>query len=303
MGSGSVRIVTNQFIKLQKRTMFIFILLLIFCMPALSATFHTGPIATGISSWVTFPVDRDVFSAYNKLSFDAYFSYGKFKGFAGFPLLYTLTKKDYVNVNGVNVPGGTLVGKAAAGDFTTYIGMRIGSIEPRIGIVFPLGYATNTGVWLGSKNVVLKSGMGFSGDLNKKLRLRYGGELYYNYYVAGFPEIKDSQGKQGSWSIDPDVKVSTTWFKKTTLGIELLGGFKKFYPIWLKYKSFQGYELSSSIVPHIYASYDLSSRLYISGKCGFGPSFKRIVDSPSNRRDWHQSGNSLNISIGIGFYP
>ncbi len=283
--------------------MFIFILLLIFCIPSFCTTFHTGPISTGVSSWVAFPKDRDVFSAYNKLSFDAYFSYGRFKGFAGFPIQYTLTKKDYTNVNGANVPGDTLVGKAAAGDFTTYIGIRIGSIEPRIGIVFPLGYATNTGVWLGSKNVILKSGVGFSGNLNKKLRLRYGGELYCNYYVTGFPEIKGSQGKQGSWSIDPDLKVSTEWFKKLTLGIELLGGIKKFYPIWLKYKSFQGYELSSSIVPHIYASYDLTSRLYLSGKCGFGPSFKQIVDSPSNRRDWHQSGNSLNISIGIGFYP
>jgi hypothetical protein len=283
--------------------MFVFILLLIFCIPAFGATFHTGPISTGVSSWVSFPIDRDVFSAYNKLTFDTYFSYGKLKGFAGFPVQYTLTKKDYTSVNGVNVPGDTIVGKAATGDFSTYIGMRIGSIEPRIGIVFPLGYATNTGVWLGSKNIILKSGLVFSGDLNKKLRLRYGGEFYYNYYIAGFPEIKGSLGKKGGWSIDPDVKVSTEWFKKLTLGIEVLGGFKKFYPIWLKYKSFQGYELSSSIVPHIIGSYDLSSRVYISGKFGFGPSFKRIIDSQSYSRHWHHSGNSLNIGIGIGFYP
>jgi hypothetical protein len=283
--------------------MFALIILLIFCIPALSTTFHTGPVSTGVSSWVVFPVDRDVFSAYNKLSFDAYFSYGKFKGFSGFPVQYTLTKKDYTNVNGVKVPGDTIAGKAAAGDFTTYIGIRIGSIEPRIGIVFPLGYATNTGVWLGSKNVILKSGMGFSGNLNKKLRLRYGGELYYNYYIAGFPEIKGSLGKQGSWSIDPDVKVSTAWFKKLTLGIEVLSGFKKLYPVWLKYKSFQGYELSSSVVPHIFASYDLWPRAYVSGKVGFGPSFKRITDSPSENRHWHHSGNALNIGIGIGFYP
>src|SRR5512133_2320410 len=138
--------------------MFVFILLLIFCIPAFGTTFHTGPISTGVSSWVAFPIDRDVFSAYNKLSFDAYFSYGKFKGFAGFPILYTMTKKEYSNVNGVSVPGDTIVGKTAAGDFSAYIGMRFGNIEPRVGIVFPLGYATNTGVWLGSKNVILKPG-------------------------------------------------------------------------------------------------------------------------------------------------
>lgn len=280
-----------------------FLLVLIFCIPVTGASFHTGPVCTGVSSWVAYPVDRDVFSAYNKLSFDAYFSYANFKGFTGFPILYTMSKKDYVTVNGVKVPGDTIVGKSAAGDFSTYIGIRIRNIEPRIGIIFPLGYATNTGVWLGSKNIILKSGVGFSGNLNKKLKLKYGGEFYLCNYIAGFPEIAGSQGKRGSWSLEPDLKISTERFKKLKFGIETLAGFKKFYPIWLNYKSFQGYELSSSIVPHIFASYDISSRIYVSGKGGFGPSFKRIVDSPSNQSHWHHSGYALNIGIGAGFYP
>jgi hypothetical protein len=283
--------------------MLFFLLLFIFYIPVAGASFHTGPVCTGISSWVVYPVDFEIFNAYNKLSFDAYFSYGKFKGFAGFPILYTISEKEYVQVNGIKVPGDTIVGKTAAGDFSAYIGFRIGSIEPRIGIVFPLGYATNTGVWLGSKNIILKSGLGFSGNQSKKLKLIFGGECYLNYYIAGFPQIAGSQGKRGSYSLEPDFKLSTERFKKLKFGIETLAGFKKFYPIWLKYNSFQGYELSSSVVPHIFASYDLSPRMYISGKCGFGPTFKRIVDSPSNQRHWHHTGYALNIGIGAGFYP
>jgi hypothetical protein len=269
----------------------------------MGASFHTGPLTCGISSWVQFPLDRDVFSAYNKMSFDGYFSFGRIKGFLGFPVMYTLNKKDYLNVNGIKIPADTILGRVALGDLHAYIGMHIGSIEPRIGIVVPLGYGTNSGVWLGSKNIVLKPGAGFSGDLNKRLRLRYGGEFYFSYYIAGYPEIKGAQGKRGSWSIEPDFKVTWEPCKKWKVGIETFGGFKKLYPIWLKYGLFQGYELTTSAVPHLIGSYDLSSRIYLTGKAGIGPSFKKIFDSPALDNQWYHSGYAINIGIGAGFYP
>lgn len=265
--------------------------------------FHTGPVTCGISSWMSHYPGRDALNAYNKLAFDSYFSYGKLKGFVGIPLQCTVEKRDSLNVNGRKIPYDTVFSAFALGDFTTYVGYKIGNIEPRIGVTFPLFYKTNTGVWLGSKNVVLKTGFGFSGDLYKKLRLRYGGEIYYNLYVAGYPEIDGSLGKRGSWYIDPDIKVTSKVTKKLTVGLETLCGFKKLYPSWLKYGSFQGYELSSSIVPHAIFSYEFSWKYYISGKAGFGAGFKRKVDSSQGEHPWRHTGYASNFGISVGFYP
>lgn len=257
----------------------------------------------GVGSWIHFPLDRDAFSAYNKLTLESYFSYSRFKGFIGVPILYTLDKRDYKNVDGKRIPGDTILDKVAPGDLSVYIGIRTGNFEPRIGLVVPLGYPTNSGVWLGSKNVIIKTGVGFSGDISKKLKLKYGGELYLKYYVAGFPEIEDSHGKKGSWSIEPDLKIVLEPSRKWKLGIETLCGIKKLYPKWLKYGSFQGYELSFSIVPHFIFSYDLSSRLFLSGKAGFGPSFKSKNDSALGMHPWKHSGNAANFGLSAGFYP
>ena len=279
-------------------------ILLVCCFSAFGTSFHTGPVTSGLSSWITIPPHRDAFTAYNKLSFDCYFSYGKLKGFLGVPVQCIVDKKDSVKVNGVKMPVDTLLQGAFLGDLSAYIGFRIGNFEPRIAIVTPLGYSTKSGVWLGSKNIILKFGSGFSGDVYKRLKMRYGGEVYFSYYVAGFPEIKDSQGKSGSYSLEPDLKVTCQTKKKWTLGVEVLGGFKKFYPIWLKYSSDQGYELSTSVVPHIIATYDaISSKFYFSGKAGFGPQFKSKMDKYSPDQSWKHTGYALNLGIGMGFYP
>jgi len=275
-----------------------------FCnVSGLCASFHTGPITCGVSSWISLPLHRDAFIAYNKLTIDSYFSYSRFTGYIGFPVLYTIDKRDYSSINGTKIPGDTILNRIALGDMSAYIGIRIGRFEPRIGIIIPLGYPTNSGVWLGSKNLILKTGLGFSGNLSSKLRLKYGGEIYFKYYVTGFPEIIDSQGKKGSWSIEPDLKITAAPTKKIRVGIETLCGFKKFYAKWLLSGSLQGYELSSSIVPHLIASWDLSSKLYLSGKAGFGPQFKSKVDSSPDDNNWNHTGYAVNIGISAGFYP
>ena len=200
------------FLKASKliRRLFILSALLLhtFGLVAISATFHTGPVTCGLGSWISIPLDRHAFCAYNKLSFDSYFSYGKLKGFIGFPILNTIDKRDSLNVNGHRIPYDTVFGAIAAGDLSAYIGFHTGNFEPRLGIIIPLGYTTNSGVWLGSKNVIIRSGTGFSGEIYKKFRIRYGGEVYFNYYIAGYPEIEDSQGKAGSWSVEPDLKIT-----------------------------------------------------------------------------------------------
>lgn len=289
------------------RTVLLVVILMFYVSTSVSASgasFRINALTTGLSSWVFFPKHREAYSAYNKLAFDGYFSYGKFTGFLGLPFQYTLDKRDYVSINGKRVPGDTLLGEFACGDLSMYIGYRLGKLEPRIGLIFPLGYKTNTGVWLGSKNVILKTGAGFSGDLNKKLKLRYGGELYFKYYIGGYPEIDGALGKKGSWSIDPDLKVTMQTSKKWKIGVETLGGYRKLYPKWLKKGSFQGYELSCSLVPHFIASYDMSYKSYISGKIGLGPSFKKSVESVvSGDTPMKHTGNSFNIGISAGFYP
>lgn len=285
------------------RNIYVIIICLPLCNLAIyAASFHTGPIECGIGSWINFPVNRDAYSAYNKLSVDGYFSYGKLKGYIGAPILYTLDKKDSKKVNGEIIPASYYKGATALGDLNMYIGFQIGTIQPRIGVIVPLGYPTNSGVWLGSKNVILKAGTGFSGDVSKRLHLRLGGEIYVKYYICGYPEMEDALGKAGSWAIEPDLKLTTQPFKKWRFAIEALGGFKKFYPVWLKYGSFQGYELSSSIVPHLSVSYDVKSRLYISAKAGCGPGFKRKVEYKSEQ-PWKKSGYAINIGVGMGFYP
>ena len=271
-------------------------------MSVCAASFHTGPIECGLSSWINFPLNSDVYSAYNKFSVDGYFSYGKLKGFIGAPLLYTIDKKDSKKVDGETIYSSYYKGAIALGDLNMYIGYQIGNFQPRIGMVVPLGYPTNSGVWLGSKNVILKAGAGFSGDISQKLHLKFGGEIYVKYYICGYPEIEDALGKAGSWSIEPDLKLTTQPFKKWRFTFEALCGFKKFYPIWLKYGSFQGYELSSSIVPHISVSYDVKPKLYLSGKVGCGPGFKRKVEYKSEQ-PWRMSGYAVNLGIGMGFYP
>ena len=270
---------------------------------AFCTTFHTGPVICGAGSWINFPPDGNTYNAYNKLSFDSYFSFKKLKGFIGFPILNTLSKRDSLNVNGKKVPYDTTFSAVAPGDLSAYIGFRAGNFEPRIGIIIPLGYATNSGVWLGSKNIILRTGTGFSGDINKEFKLRFGGEIYFNYYIAGFPEIEGSMGKSGSWSLEPDLKITLKPVKKWTIGMETLCGFKKLYPVWLKYGSFQGYELSSSIVTHFIASYDLASRFYLSGKAGFGPGFKSKFNSAQGDHPWEHTGYALNLGVSVGFYP
>lgn len=274
----------------------------IFTATVFCASFHAGPIECGLGSWINFPVHRDVYSTYNKISIDGYFSYGKLKGFIGVPFLYTLDKKDSRKENGIIVPTNYYKGATDFGDLNTYIGYRIGNFEPRIGIILPLGYRTNSGVWLGSKNVILKTGTGFSGNIIKELRLKYGGEIYLKYYISGYPEIEGSQAKSGSWSIEPDFKLTIQPLKKWKFGIETLCGFRKIYPIWLKYGSFQGYELSFSIVPHLIVTYDMKSRLYFSGKAGLGPNFKSKVGYKF-KQPWEKSGHAVNFGVSMGFYP
>jgi len=278
------------------------ILVIVICNYCLAKSLRIGPVTSGISSWIQFPKGRDAFTAYNKMSFDTYFSYGKLKGSVGFPVQYTLDKKDSISVNGRKIPADTVVGRVAPGDLTAYVGIRIGSVEPRIGIILPLGYRTNSGVWLGSKNIIVKCGAGFSGDLIKAYKIRYGGECYFNYWVAGYPEIKGSLGKRGSFSFDPDIKFTMVPFKRWLIGIETLGGMRMLYPSWLKKDSFQGYELSASVVPHFIVSHDLSKRVYMGGKIGGGWSFKKRVTAANEESLWDLSGNIVNTGISAGFY-
>lgn len=256
-----------------------------------TAKVHVGPIYTGVGSWISFNSDNSNYTSYNKLSSDIYLGYNGWSGFIGIPL------QSVVN-------HGTEETKQAfsTGDLSFYIGRKISFIQPRVGMVLPLWYSTKKGVWLGSKNIIVKTGLGFSGSLFSSKTWKFGGEVYFKYNVAGFPQIEDSWGKSGSWAVDGSVKVVNKSIKKWDIGIEYLGGYKKFYARWLKNKSFQGYQLSTSCVPHLFANYDITGRMYLSGKAGFGPSFKREV-TKNDRGEWEHSSNSLNIGIGFGFYP
>lgn len=247
------------------------------------AKIHVGPVCTGIGSWISFNKNDPYHTSYNKLSSDVYLSYKGWSGFFGIPFQCVVSHRDETKY------------AFSPGDFNFYIGRRISFVQPRLGLVFPLWYSTDKGVWLGSKNVILKTGLGFSYSLSADKSWRTAGELYYKYYIAGFPEIEDSRRKRGSWAIDGSVKLVNSSFNRWKLGIEFLGGFRKLYP---KYP--QGYQLSASCVPHVFATYDVNKRMYLSAKTGFGPSLKR-EDECSGK--WKHSSNSLNIAVSTGFYP
>lgn len=267
-----------------------FFTLLITVVCITPAKIHVGPVCTGIGSWISFNRDNSNYTSYNKLSSDVYLNYKGWSGFFGIPFQCVVSHKDVIKH------------AFSPGDFSFYIGRRISFVQPRLGLVFPLWYSTDKGVWLGSKNVILKAGLGFAYSLSADKSWRTGGELYYKYYIAGFPEIEDSWGKRGSWAIDGSVKLVNSSSDRWKLGIEILGGFRKLYPRWFRYKNFQGYQLSASCVPHVFASYDVNKRMYLSAKTGFGPSFKREEKNNYSGK-WEHSSNSLNIAISTGFYP
>ena len=75
-------------------------------------------------------------------------------------------------------------------------------------------------------------------------------ERFTTIYIAGYPEIDGSLGREElvyRSRYQSHIKVT-----KIDSRFRTLCGFKKLYPSWLKYGSFQGYELSSSIVPMPY---------------------------------------------------
>jgi hypothetical protein len=266
---------------------------------AFSKDFSLDLMSINTGSWIAF-IDRNPdkqISYFNKITTDSYFSFLGLKGYLGLPFLWTVETHFSQNEKVNSLTRKTF----APADMSVYIGKKVSLVEPRIGFLFPLFYPTNN-AWIGSKNIRLQLGIGLNSNVHETERVNISGEIMWQLYISGNKNIEDALAYPSSWDMLPQFKFSVKPSDQWRIGIELLGFIKKSYWVWLNNKEY--YEATLGVVPNIFADFDITEKINLGLKVGYGPSAKGIFKTNSgfNLKDLYYSENSLNISISYNIY-
>ena len=179
----------------------------------------------------------------------------------------------------------------APGDLDLCFGKRIGWMEPRLGIIVPMGYAHDDlwkkKAWIGTNNVRLQTGVAVSRRDFEQIGLPFGVEAMVNVAMSE----KEAHYKRGSIGTELYIKSSFTPSKKTVLGAELAVYGKNARWVWNGER-----ESSLTLMPTISVTQRMARRIYAGCKTGFGPSFR--MDGKPTRKS-----NALDLGVSVQYYP
>jgi hypothetical protein len=244
-------------------------------------------LTVGSGSWLYVPRPFVHYATdyYSKISVHAYGSTPSFTYYALLPLMWSYANND-------TAPGSSGdKQQIMVGDFSGYIAKRFGTVEPRIGIKFPLGYSTDFAqkAWIGPGNIRLWAGVGLNSETIQTSDVLFSAELMGALYLGSWNAAVDV----GSWNLAPIVKVSWRPSQAFKVGAELLGSFAR--------SGWGGtIETSFSAVPNIFGELSLTNRTALNIKAGIGPLYK---DDPWNNTGIAYSGTNINLSASVNIYP
>ncbi len=246
--------------------------------------FKPGLLSVTAGSWVVFPdaaPDKPLY--FNKAALDFYYSLGPISGEIALPAAWTI----------VSSPSNR---RFFLGDALLYFGHRFSHVEPRIGLVIPLGYGLDTNwkskTWIGTNNLKLQFGLAYSRSAEEL----NGFPLSIEVTVSTPITEKNSFLKIGSYGGSLLGKTSWQLNNQLTLGAQALVSLS--YAAWTWYQD-ETSETSLGLMPLINSQIDFRSNLFLSVSAGFGPTFK--ATSPSSSLSF--TSNSLNVSVGLNYYP
>ncbi len=246
------------------------LLLILFCISFIYAKVDILTISP--SSWIVTGKDEslDKASYFNKLSADAYFSFGQLKANLVIPFAYTYEAHNEEYQIGV-------------ADISWYLGWQFNSFQPRIGMVIPGIYSIEKS-WIGSQDLRFLIGMAFQPHLNKNQGATFSFETaFYPYISSGF-----GFADAGSWELNSIAKGSYNFANGIHLNLEFLFNVSSMEWKWTT----PDREFKITAVPVLSASYDINSLIELGIKGGFGPTFSRIGDTNLEQ-------TSQNISFGL----
>jgi hypothetical protein len=251
--------------------------------------FSPGLVAFSGGSWIALPVQKSPLY-FSKAAATWYMTIAGYKAVAGVPIAWTYES-------------GSNRQRLFPGDGTLYIGKPIGQLQPRLGIIVPLGYGASSTwkkeAWIGTNNFKVQAGLAY-GRSEDELE---GMPLTIEAMVSTPLTEENSFTKQGSFS---GIAFAKTYWRLSDLfryGAELLA--TSSYTIWdWTYEARPGVwenvrESAIGVVPHLWVEHKFASSWYCSLKGGFGPQYKQSNQYPGLNR----SGNSLNLSLGLQWYP
>lgn len=225
------------------------------------------------STWI---VKRETDSGkplfFNKVAVDGYFSLGAVKLFVGLPLAFSLDPENDKQQLGL-------------GDIQVYGGIPLGAFEPRIGLISPGVYSTQSSkAWIGSQDLKLGIGGAYKPHRSKTMGFLFSLESLFYFYVSQ----KFGLGERGSWEIPSIVKGSYYFSSGAKVHLETLFTVSSILWEWTTPQR----AIGITVVPTVSASKKVSSLIELGCKAGMGPGWSKIEGA-----DFLKS--STNISLGV----
>jgi hypothetical protein len=232
-------------------------------------------------SWMSLNDETRENYLFNKLVTDVYMDIYSFEAFVGIPFSWTVVGTDSVNLYGermydaADTPLRTIDQAAFFGDMTIYLGKRLAIIEPRLGILIPLGYesvrAGDDNVWIGSDNVKLLAGVGINSDKALRQRLVFSGDVMFKL------SVNNAKIGAGSFDIVPLVKGSIRPSPQWNIGMEIISYYSYHTSTLWGDKRVH----SVGVVPALFGAFSPVPAMDIGAKIGYGSSFKTILETVS----------------------
>ena len=246
---------------------------------AYSEPFRSNLLIAGGGSWMVFSKSGNT-SFFNKFSSTLYSSNKGMKRVISVPLAWTVSVRED-NTKARFFPG----------DFDITFGQRFGWLEPKIGLIVPLGYALDEDwkkkAWIGSNNIKVQTGFSISKTGFEQIGLPFGMDMMVAIAVTD----DNAHYKTGSCNAAMYMKSSYTVNKKINVGGELALYGKIATWVW---NGSTDYGLT--ILPTVFGNYRLGRKFYIGTKIGFGPSLG--FDHGPFRKS-----NSMDTGISLQYYP
>jgi hypothetical protein len=240
----------------------------------------TGLLIFSTGSWMVFS-NNNRQSYFNKTTTTAYGRLFSVKTMVSVPLDLTVQVR----------PEGSIQ-RFWPGDFDGYLAYKFGWIEPRLGLLCPLGYGIDDAwkkkAWIGSNNVRLQGGFSISKADFEHVGLPFGLEAMLWTAITD----KNAHYIRGGVGGQLYIKSSLSLSKKVNIGGELAVYGKSITWKWNRER-----ERSGTIMPTASGSYRINGKLYIGVKAGFGPSF-RYAGGALHRRNY-----SCDAGASVQWYP
>ena len=250
--------------------------------------FSPGLLTVSAGSWIATPTGGEPIY-FNKFSITSYMTIQGFKVVPSIPIAWTYESSKKRQ-------------RIFPGDGSIYIGRRIGSFEPRIGMSMPLGYANDRNwknrAWISTNNVKAELGLAY-GRTEDELE---GMPISLEAMIATPLTEKNAYLRMGSISMIAFGKTYWRISEDLRWGGEFMVLASRSIWNWV-YQAPSGkweqvIESSIGALPSAWAEVRHTQNLLYSLKVGFGPQFKYSNQFPTLTH----SANSLNVSLGAQWY-